>query len=120
MHGYTWPINCTRTRISHTGFGSGSGRGVAAGETYNEKVDVFSYAMCLVEVADRQLPWAGCCPTSAIPLKVSQGEKPRAQLARIQEKGSPLAELIERCLVRDSSTRERASMRVCGESDCED
>ena len=29
------------------------------GEKYTEKVDVFSYAMCLVELVDRNVPWHG-------------------------------------------------------------
>jgi hypothetical protein len=29
------------------------------GRAYNESADVYSYAMCLVELVDRNLPWTG-------------------------------------------------------------
>ena len=29
------------------------------GEVYNEKVDVFSFAMCMVELVSQKLPWSG-------------------------------------------------------------
>jgi hypothetical protein len=29
------------------------------GRPYNESADVYSYAMCLVELVDRNLPWTG-------------------------------------------------------------
>ena len=32
---------------------------ILLGEKYNEKVDVFSYAMCLLELTNRNLPWHG-------------------------------------------------------------
>ena len=34
---------------------------ILLGETYNEKIDVFSYAMCLVELVGCTLPWRGLC-----------------------------------------------------------
>ena len=34
---------------------------ILLGETYNEKVDVFSYAMCLVELLDRKVPVRASC-----------------------------------------------------------
>ena len=32
---------------------------ILRGQIYSEKVDVFSYAMCLVELVDCKLPWNG-------------------------------------------------------------
>ena len=43
------------------------------GESYNEKSDVYSYALCLVEMVDCHLPWTDCCPPTAITLKATRG-----------------------------------------------
>ena len=50
---------------------------------YNEKADVYSYAMCLVEMVSLQLPWHGCGGSAEVPLKVSRGERPETQLERV-------------------------------------
>jgi serine/threonine protein kinase len=73
------------------------------GKTFNEKVDVYSYAMCLVEVIDRNLPWASS-GIGIVPLKVSRGERPEGQL---RSAAPPLAELVKECWAQDP--RERPS-----------
>ena len=68
------------------------------GQTYNEKSDVFSFAMCLIELVDGKLPWTDCCAPSAIPLKVSQGQVPMQQLTGLNSSyPQMMAELIQGC-----------------------
>ena len=50
------------------------------GQNYNESVDVFSYAMCLVELIDCNLPWTGVCPAAAVVSRVTAGRRPLKQL----------------------------------------
>ena len=52
---------------------------ILLGDRFNEKVDVYSFAMCLLEVASGQLPWAGT-NHGTVPLKVTQKQRPAAQL----------------------------------------
>ena len=63
---------------------------------YNEKVDVYSFAMCLVEMIDCKLPWYGHGGTAQVPLKVTQGERPTAQLRKAVAE-TELITLIKRC-----------------------
>eukprot|EP01047_Picozoa_sp_COSAG01_P029175 COSAG01_NODE_1992_length_8696_cov_4.370827_4_plen_130_part_00 len=92
------------------------------GRQYNESADVFSYAMCLVELVDRNLPWAGvaptppdsrdrgadlltavlscvagpgCGPLGAVPMKVSQGQRPQSQI----RSAGAIRPLIQRCVL---------------------
>ncbi len=60
------------------------------GETYNQRVDLFSYAMCLVELIDCDLPWHGWRFAAEVPFKVIQGERPAGQLTKADKpaKGS--------------------------------
>ena len=56
---------------------------ILLGDTYNEKVDVFSYAMCLIELVDCHLPWSreGLFSVAAeVPMKVTRGNRPHRQL----------------------------------------
>ena len=58
---------------------------ILLGDTYNEKVDVFSFAMCLVELRNRRLPWQGGparVDTTAVPFKVTRNERPTWQLPK--------------------------------------
>jgi serine/threonine protein kinase len=74
---------------------------ILMGESYNEKVDVFSFAMCLVELVDCGLPWSreGMYATAAeVPMKVTRGMRPRKQLEGTED--SPLDPQIVR-LIRD-------------------
>ena len=51
------------------------------GERYTEKVDVFSYGMCLVELVDRNLPWHGSgVGQQGIPFQLAEGKRPEHQL----------------------------------------
>lgn len=77
---------------------------VINGEIFNEKIDVYSYAMCLVEVIARKLPWTGSGSATIVPLKVSRGERPTWQL---ESAPAPLAELVRQCWCQEP--RERPS-----------
>ena len=68
-----------------------------SGSKYNEKVDVFAFAMCLLECIDCSLPWHGGGEKwrpHQIPVIVAQGRRPVAQLRAAE---FPLQSLIKRC-----------------------
>ena len=69
---------------------------------YNEKIDVFSYAMCLVELVDGRLPWSGLCSAAEVPHKVTRKTRPQHQLKRAE--GS-MAQLIKDCWHHNPSSR---------------
>ena len=49
-------------------------------EKYNESVDIYSFAMCVVELVDRKPPWKGICAPGSVCLQVTQGKTPAQQL----------------------------------------
>ena len=67
---------------------------ILLGEIYNEKVDVFSYAMCLIEITNFKLPWSGVAMGAEVPHRVTTGRRPTAQL---RDCDATLAELITDC-----------------------
>ena len=78
---------------------------ILLGELYNEKVDVFSYAMCLLEIVSRSLPWHGSgIGQQLIPIRLTQGKRPDGQLrkAKAQQR---LKELIEDCWKQERHMR---------------
>ena len=75
---------------------------ILLGETYNEKVDVYSYAMCLLELVDCNLPWSWCGTGAEVPFKVTRGERPDRQLRGAEPE---VAELIKRCWNQDPLRR---------------
>ena len=77
---------------------------ILLGEVYNEKVDVYSYAMCLVELVHRNLPWHGTgVGQQAIPVRVTRGKRPEAQLLKCEPAG--LKELITECWKQEPHAR---------------
>lgn len=104
-------------RITRTGMMTGCGSilwmapEILLGESYNEKVDVFSYAMCLLELQNLHLPWQGAkqrTDTTQVPYKVTRGERPTWQLQRDKD-GNPkrgyMNSLIQRCWDQDAARR---------------
>ena len=79
---------------------------ILLGETYNEKIDVFSYAMCLVELVDCRLPWSGTATGAEVPHKVTRGTRPLRQLAGTEARpvDTGLGQLIRDCWAQVSST----------------
>jgi serine/threonine protein kinase len=80
---------------------------ILLGDTYNEKVDVYSYAMCLLELVNCKIPWSGVATGAEVPLKVTQGQRPTQQLAGTAERpvDARMAELIKDCWHEESSRR---------------
>ena len=75
---------------------------ILLGEKYNEKLDVFSYGMCLVELVHRNLPWHGSgVAQQQIPMRLTQGKRPEHQI----RKAYPIKELIEECWDTDPHRR---------------
>lgn len=70
---------------------------------YDEKVDVFSYAMCLIELVNQERPWHGSgVRQETISVHLLQGKRPERQLERAD---LPLQQLIRDCWDRDASHR---------------
>ena len=67
---------------------------VLLGQKYNEKVDVYSYAMCMVEMVDCKLPWAGSATGAEVPNRVTRGDRPERQLIDCED---DLRDLIQQC-----------------------
>merc|ERR1712093_444809 len=67
---------------------------ILLGKKYNEKVDVFSYAMCLVELIDCNLPWAGTATSAEVPNRVTKNRRPDNQLRKATDQ---MESLISRC-----------------------
>lgn len=53
---------------------------ILLGKKYNEKVDVFSYAMCMVELIDQKLPWTDIVVAAEVPHRVTKNDRPYRQL----------------------------------------
>ena len=77
---------------------------ILLGDTYNEKIDVFSYAMCLLELVDCHMPWTGVAIGAAVPNKVTRGHRPTKQLKATTERpdrDEGIAQLIQDCWAQD-------------------
>jgi serine/threonine protein kinase len=80
---------------------------ILAGSTYNETVDVYSFAMCLLELVSRRPPWIGVEGVTAaeVPQKVNAGERPVQQLNIGLEPTGAISALIQKCWVKDPKAR---------------
>ncbi|AQK73468.1 WNK6 [Zea mays] len=74
-------------------------------ENYDERVDIYSFGMCLLEIFTLEYPYSECTNPAQIFKKVSTGVKPAA-LARISD--LQVKQFIEKCLVPAS---ERSSAK---------
>ena len=100
----------SRGRAVQTGMMTGCGTvlwmapEILLGHQYNEKVDVFSYGMCLVELVDHHLPWHGYSGGAAnVPYRVTKGERPDKQLATGMDPG--MKALIKQCWRKEPGAR---------------
>jgi serine/threonine protein kinase len=76
---------------------------VLSGEEYDEKVDLFSYAMTLVELVHGTRPWEDTGSTAeAVPFRVVGGERPDSQL---KEATSGMSNLIKSCWAQTPGDR---------------
>ena len=84
---------------------------VLKGDVYNESVDVYAFAMCLLEMISGEVPWRGI-PAQEVPYKVAMEEKrPDFPLELTQTSPNTckyvLRELIKQCWDQDSKARPR-------------
>ncbi|CAI2182193.1 16478_t:CDS:2 [Funneliformis geosporum] len=66
---------------------------------YNEKVDIYAFGMCLLEMVTGEYPYGECKNAAQIYKKVSQGIKPES-LKRVQD--SEVLDLINNCLTPEN------------------
>ncbi|KAG2235986.1 hypothetical protein INT48_004316 [Thamnidium elegans] len=71
-------------------------------EGYNEKVDLYAFGMCLMEMTTGEYPYAECTNTAQIYKKVCQHIKPDS-LAKIQNQ--QVLEVIHSCLSTNENER---------------
>ncbi|KXZ55201.1 hypothetical protein GPECTOR_3g345 [Gonium pectorale] len=74
-------------------------------EKYDEKVDVYSFGMCLLELATMEYPYSECKNAAQIYKKVTQGIHPGG-LSKVQNQ--ELREFIEVCIQHDPNQRPEA------------
>ncbi|CAO3571044.1 unnamed protein product [Mortierella alpina] len=74
-------------------------------EKYDEKIDIYAFGMCVLEMVTKDYPYAECTNQAQIYRKVSQGIKPKA-LDDVQD--LEVREFIDRCLDHDAKTRPSA------------
>ncbi|KAF9275101.1 hypothetical protein BGZ68_000121 [Mortierella alpina] len=74
-------------------------------EKYDEKIDIYAFGMCVLEMVTKDYPYAECTNQAQIYRKVSQGIKPKA-LDDVQD--PEVREFIDRCLDHDAKTRPSA------------
>ncbi|KAI8976740.1 kinase-like domain-containing protein [Pilobolus umbonatus] len=71
-------------------------------EGYNEKVDLYAFGMCLIEMSTGEYPYAECTNTAQIYKKVCQHIKPES-LNKIQDQ--QILEVINSCLSTNENER---------------
>ena len=77
---------------------------VLSAQQYSEKVDVFSFAMCLIELMDHHLPWHGYGGPAEVPFKVTSNRRPTSQLKHGAEH-SELTTLVKECWAQEPAQR---------------
>lgn len=78
-------------------------------EEYNEKVDIYSFGMCLLELVTMTYPYSECKTACQIYRNVTQGIPPQA-LAKVEDKETH--DFIEMCIRFDHRTRPSARQLV--------
>ncbi|RKP19856.1 kinase-like protein, partial [Rozella allomycis CSF55] len=71
-------------------------------EKYNEKVDLYAFGMCVLEMVTREYPYSECTNPAQIFRKVTQGIKPAA-LGSIEDE--EIRMFIEMCIDHNPETR---------------
>jgi WNK lysine deficient protein kinase len=74
-------------------------------KAYNEKVDIYAFGCCLIEMITKEVPYSECESFAQIYRKVSRGELPEGIY---QIKSSKAKNLITQCLVTDPEKRPTA------------
>ena len=101
-----------------TGLGAGSllwmAPEVLSGQRYNEQVDIYSFAMCLIELIDCKLPWHWC-GQAEVTTQVTRGQRPERQLESADRAGGALgdlAEIVRECWRQEPQARPTISKIV--------
>ncbi|KAG0369461.1 Serine/threonine-protein kinase wnk1 [Gamsiella multidivaricata] len=74
-------------------------------EKYDEKVDIYAFGMCVLEMVTKEYPYSECTNQAQIYRKVTKGIKPQS-LDHVQDPET--REFINRCLDHDDRTRPSA------------
>ncbi|GJJ70824.1 WNK lysine deficient protein kinase [Entomortierella parvispora] len=74
-------------------------------EKYDEKVDIYAFGMCVLEMVTKEYPYSECTNQAQIYRKVTMGIKPKS-LEHVQDLET--REFINRCLDHDDRTRPSA------------
>jgi len=75
-------------------------------EKYNEKVDIYAFGMCMLELVSKEYPYSECNNQAQIFRKVTSGIRPQA-LEKIQDPKT--LEFVELCLRFDPDKRPSAA-----------
>lgn len=75
-------------------------------EAYTEKVDIYSFGMCVLELVTAEIPYTECDSVAKIYKKVSSGVRPLA-LTKIRDE--EVRVFVEKCLAREPDRRPSAS-----------
>eukprot|EP00898_Chlorokybus_atmophyticus_P006727 jgi/Chlat1/7055/Chrsp56S06721 len=71
-------------------------------EHYDEKVDIYAFGMCLLELITQEYPYSECSNPAQIFKKVTSGKKPAA-LAKVLD--PEVLAFVEKCLCTEASKR---------------
>lgn len=71
-------------------------------ERYDEKVDVYSFGMCMLELATMQYPYHECDNAAQIYKRVTQGQYPQS-LKNVED--DELRDFIQMCILHERSLR---------------
>jgi len=75
-------------------------------ELYDEKVDIYAFGMCVLEMVTSEYPYSECLNAAQIYRKVTQRSKP-ASLQKIVDEQTRM--FIEECLEHDHGVRPSAT-----------
>ena len=75
-------------------------------ELYDEKVDIYAFGMCVLEMVTSEYPYSECLNAAQIYRKVTQRSKPASLLKIVDEQTK---KFIEECLEHDHGIRPSAT-----------
>lgn len=78
-------------------------------EDYNEKVDIWAFGMCVLEMATHEYPYSECTNPAQIFKKVMSGEKPLS-LEKLKSRDIEIYNFIEECLEPVESRKSAAEL----------
>lgn len=76
-------------------------------ESYTEKVDIYAFGMCLLEIVTMEYPYSECNNMAQIFKKVFNGEKPQAFSSLVD---GDVKDVIESCLEREANRPSAAEL----------